>query len=601
MAPSASEIVELWSARKKAHQRRLARMDELRRAYCGELDLPLPELNRNERPMVANLIAQGLDQTAMRIVSTMPNVTCPPLRAGMDKWETNAEDRRNAIYSWWTMNDLALIQARRARWLVGYSSAPVIIAPDLRRNVPSWEACDPRMVLPPPGDDLCPTDMIVTYRKSLGWLRRIYPQSVAALDVGPASSRSPDVEFTIVEYCDDELMMSRVVIGRALDQPADLNATAGPSSGAPYVELDRIGNKAGICPAVCPSRIGLDGPVGQFDGLVGLFWNQSMLMALEFLAVKRSIFADEWIIGRPNEQVQIISEADGLAGIRGEINGGTIQQLNLQPGVQTYPTMDRLERAMRLTGGIPAEMTGESANNIRTARRGAQVMSSTVDFAIAEAQKIFEASLREENVRAIAIDKAYFSGPKAFYFSWNGQKGRGTYDPATLWVSDENQVSYSFPGADINQLIVGVGQRMGMETMSHYRAMELDPLIEDPNLERDRIEGESLQRSFMQGLQAQVAQGQIPPADAAAIIEKVVVGRLPLFEAVRQVHDEAQRRQATSGPPGTPEAATDPGSPEAQPGLAQPGMGAEAGISPPAQGQLNLQALMGNLRRTAIA
>jgi hypothetical protein len=369
------------------------------------------------------------------------------------------------------------------------------------------------------------------------------------------------------------------------------------------VELDRLPNKAGICWATCPTRIGLDEPQGQFDGLVGLFWNQAMLMALEVIAVKRAIFEDEWIVGRPGETPQIIAEADGLAGIRGEIQGANVMKLGSQPGVMTYQTLDRIERAMRLSGGIPAEMTGESASNIRTARRGGQVLSATIDFAIAEAQKIFEAALEEENVRAIAIDKNYFGKEtKSFYFSWNGQKGRGSYDPAELWVTDENTVRYSFPGADINELIVGIGQRKGMEIMSTYRAMELDPLIDDPEMERDRIEAEALIRSFGQGLQQQIASGAIPPDDAAFIVQQKLEKGVPLFEAVMRAQQRAQRRQANQPSAGAPEdpMGAPPGAPEAQPGLGTGPEGqAAAAIPEPTSALNNLQSLLAR-RRSAV-
>lgn len=601
MAPNAEAIVNLYASRKKALQPRLAQMEEVKNAYEGRLDIPLPELDRNERPMVANLIAQGIDQNAMRIASTMPNVMCPPMRAGFDVHEDNADDRRKALLGFWTMNRLRQLQAKRARWLITYASAPSMIRPDPRRRIPFWHARSPLTALPPPGDDLTPVDMIFSFKKSLGWLKRLYgPDVIGALDVGPRDKVNPDEEFTIVEYCDADVL-TQIVMGRATENDPGWSGT-GPTRGRPWIELDRLPNKAGICPAVYPTRISLEDAVGQFDGLVGLFWNQAMLMALEVIAVKRAIFEDEWIVGRPGETPQVIAEADGLAGIRGELSGANITKLGSQPGVMTYQTLDRIERAMRLSGGIPAEFGGESGTNIRTARRGGQVLSSAVDFTIAESQGIFEAALEEENIRAIAVDRAYFSGTKSFYFSWNGSKGRGEYDPAKLWVTDENLVQYSFPGADVNELIVGIGQRLGMEIMSHHRAMELDPLQDDPELERSRIEAEGLIRAFTQGLQQQMASGAIPPDDAAFIVQQKLEKGVELFEAVMKAQRRAQQRQASepsAGPPESPQALP-PGSPEAQPGLAPPGAGAEAAAIPEPSGAMNnLQALLAQ-RRSAV-
>ena len=59
-----------------------------------------------------------------------------------------------------------------------------------------------------------------------------------------------------------------------------------------------------------------------------------------------------------------------------------------------------------------------------------------------------------------------------------------------------------------------------------------------------------------------------------------------LAEAVEKVQKEAQERQAEQ---------VAPDSPQAMPGLAQPGMGAESATAAPAGEQPSLQALLGAL------
>lgn len=602
------EVVSLYRSRKKTLSGRHDHMEELRKAYAGDISVPLPELDRNEKPMVANLIAQGLDGAAMRVSSTLPMVTCPPTRPGFENSERAADLRRNAIYGFWESNRLGLIQRQRARWLVGYSSAPVMIRPDPVRSIPKWQERNPLTAYGPPGDDLDPVNFLFSFKKSLAWLRRIYPESIAGLDLGkPAGEVGPDTEFTVIEYADHEVIC-QIVIGAAPDQPAsDIYAQpmGVPRPGKPWVEIEWQYNLAGICPVVNPTTIGLDEPVGQYNGLIGLYWWQSKLMALGGLAAERDVFPDEWLEERPNEVGEIVVEADGQQGIRGIVKGGRIAATHAPPGQQTMGMINVLERNMRLTGGIPAEMTGESPSNVRTARRGAQVLSSAIDHRIQEAQEIFQAALEEENRRAIAVDKAYFGAmSKSFYVSWGGFKAQGVYTPNDTWDTDHNRVRFPFAGADSNELVVSLGQRLGAEMISHYTAMQLDPYIEDPDMERDRIAGEGIERAFMSGLQTQIAQGSIPPDDAAFILQQVVARRVPLFEAVLAAQKRAQARQASApsaGPAETP-AALPPGSPETQPGLAQPGMGAEAAaIQGPSQGQENLQALMANLRRTSPA
>jgi hypothetical protein len=135
--------------------------------------------------------------------------------------------------------------------------------------------------------------------------------------------------------------------------------------------------------------------------------------------------------------------------------------------------------------------------------------------------------------------------------------------------------------------------------MSKYRFMEIDPMVDDPEREHARIVTEGLEQSLLQGLQTMAAQGALPPSDLARIMKLVSDGRKSLAEAVDQVQKEAQRRQASSGPPGTPEAPAAPGSPEAQPGIAAPGAGAEAGqaIAGPTPSMQGLSQLLSSLRR----
>ena len=240
----------------------------------------------------------------------------------------------------------------------------------------------------------------------------------------------------------------------------------------------------------------------------------------------------------------------------------------MQPGYMTNPAIDRLERAQRLTAGIPQEFGGESTSNIRTGRRGDAVLSATVDFTVQEAQRIMARSLQEENRLAVEIAKKY-SGRRArsFYVNSKNVKGQVDYVPNENFDSTENVVSYSQAGADINNLVIGGGQRVGMGTMSKKSFMSIDPLIDDPEFEHDTVIAEQLEAALLSAVQNQAAEGILPPGDLARIMDLVAHDKKELAEAVEQVQREAQERQAEQVPAM---------SPEAQPGLALPGMGAES-------------------------
>jgi hypothetical protein len=167
-------------------------------------------------------------------------------------------------------------------------------------------------------------------------------------------------------------------------------------------------------------------------------------------------------------------------------------------------------------------------------------------------------------------------------------KGKVDYVPNKHFTTDDNVVSYSHAGADINNLVIAGGQRLAMGTMSKESFMKIDPLVEDVESERDAVTSEQLEQSLLAGIQQQAASGAIPPSDVARIIELVKSDRMELPEAVEKVQREAQERQAEM---------VSPTSPEAQPGIAQPGAGAEAMVAPPPAegGAAGLRELLGAL------
>ena len=128
-----------------------------------------------------------------------------------------------------------------------------------------------------------------------------------------------------------------------------------------------------------------------------------------------------------------------------------------------------------------------------------------------------------------------------------------------------------------------------MGTMSKMSFMAIDPLVEDPEFEHDSVIAEQLEAALLSSLQQQAAEGAIPPADLARIMDLVANNELELAEAVERVQREAQERQAKE---------VEAMSAEAMPGLAQPGMGAEslaAGANAAAAAAPDLAQLLGAL------
>ena len=154
--------------------------------------------------------------------------------------------------------------------------------------------------------------------------------------------------------------------------------------------------------------------------------------------------------------------------------------------------------------GIPQEFGGESSTNIRTGRRGDAVLSAVIDYPVAEAQETFTYSLTEEDVTGIKLAKAIDGGNERTIYVGTGNTTRSvTYKASTVFPEEQHVVSYPATGADVNQLIVGLGQRIGLGIMSKETAATLDPFVDSPENEKDRIVAEGLEQALMAGLQQQ--------------------------------------------------------------------------------------------------
>lgn len=574
------QIVELYKERLDAQGPILQQMRDVRRLANGDIIVPLNELDRNTKSSVANLLVQGLDQMSMRIASTMPTPYFPAMREGNDRSMKLARDRNRAMTAIWDANRMNQKMRRRARHLLAYSSSPVFIKPNFDKRIPEWHLRNPLDTFAAPSTDVdnpVPDNCIFTYNRTYRWLTQNYGYAVdGILNVG---NPSWDDMFTILEYvCDNEIVTCVLGTEKARD-----TQTGQSYSGARVVELSRMINRTGMPLVVMPSRITLDKPRGQFDGLLGMYYTRARLQALTEIAIERGIFPDEYLVSRPGENPEILQVADGKTGQLGVVKGGDIQQLQTNPGYKTDVALDRIERQERLEGAIPAEFGGESGTNIRTGRRGESVLSATVDFRVQEAQDTFASCLVEEDKIAIAIEKAYYgNSPKSFYMP--GRKGGVVdYTPNKLWETDFHYVAYSAAGSDVNSLIVGLGQRLGTGLMSKETARESDPLIVDPELEKDRIVAEGIEAALLQSIQSQAADpnGPYQPDDLAYIAMQVQSNKMSLPEAIQAAQKRAQARQAAQAPQG---------SPETMPGLAMPGMGAEQPTAP--SGPPNPQALL---------
>ena len=587
----AAYVTDLYRERTGNRASQINRMERVRDTYNGDIIVPLPEMDKDQRVAVANLIFSGIDQLSGRVASVMPQQFWPSTKPGTRSADRKANTRRVAAQGWWQHNQMTRKMRYRSRHLIAYGSSPVMVRPGKAGALPQWEVLNPLSVFASPTtsiDDITPGDVIGKRSRTRRWLETHgYSDHLSRVRDWQKQYCKPSDEFTLLEYA-DAYWWCLVLIG-----PAETSANA-LGYGRAQIMLHCVPNPMGMCPLVNPLRVTLDREQGQFDQALPMYELQARLMGLEIAAVEKGIWPDTYLVSRAGEVGRIIDGPhDGRTGKITVVAGGTIEDKTTNPGYQTNPTIDRLERAQRLTAGIPAEFGGESTSNIRTGRRGQDVLSGVVEVPIQEAQEIFAHSLMEENRRAVAIEKGMHGGStRQVFVTGLGNVQSQRYTPNDVFDTDISRVAYAAVGTDLNGLVISIGQRIGIGAMSKQTGMELDPLIDDPEQEKDRVTAEALDQSMLQSLQQQAATGAIPPADLARIADLVRADKMELAQAITKAQEEAQARQATPAPAGAP---------ETMPGLAPPGVGAEqpSAIPEPPEGAQNLSQLFTALRRPA--
>ena len=121
----------------------MAKRMQVLEQYNGETLVPMPELDQQTKPAVANLLGLGLDQFAQRIASVLPDIDYPSLRQGFKDWDDKARKSRLANLGWWTMNRMDCCARTRERLPPGLRLCPgddppgLLLRSQKKRKIPS--------------------------------------------------------------------------------------------------------------------------------------------------------------------------------------------------------------------------------------------------------------------------------------------------------------------------------------------------------------------------------------------------------------------------------------------------------------------------------
>lgn len=600
---SERQIVELLDQRTKFGRTRQAVMNEMASLYHGRITVPLPELDKEEKPAVANLVMQAIEQMAQRISSVQPAARTFARPSQGTNGRNAARKRKLGFMHFDASNGGARLASIEGRWLSAYSTAPSIVLPDFvgsRRgalNGPRWILADPRGFYPAidASDPTNPVkdDAIFHTVHTVDWMRRNYPNHVGAI-ADHNSEATEQVDWIV--YVDHEqitTLASRPLQSRRWGHDRYNEPVGGERR---TVLIDRMMNLTGHPLVVAPGGLSLTHePMGRYDQVVGMYQRMSEIDALSRIALRKSIFSDAWVISNPGERARVERAPVPLEGEPGLISGGRIEFRNIDPQFAARVGIGDIERALRLTGRIPAEFGGELPTNARTARQGGRLMSNVIDFDLAEMQRILEEGYEWRYKISAMVDHSFFGGfTKTIEVDTGASQHELTYDPAKLWTTVGVKVKYALGGSDAEGSVIGAGQRMGMGTLSKETFMEVDPMVNDVELEKDRITSEAVQAAFLARVQNEANQpeGQSPwtATDYAEFGRLVETDELGLYDAYSKVNELAKQRKADAAQAAQAGTLT-----EAQ---AQPGVDGEVppAIAGPSESGQNLTRLLGQLR-----
>ena len=596
---AADHVVALHAAIKDTREDIFNEMEAVERAYYGDMAIPLPQIEKSEAPAIANLIYAGIEQNAMRTASVLPNVGSELY--GYDGSEAAVKRqtaRRRAVQGWWKMNDWQLKNRRRCRHLTAYGMmvvtlAPVSTDPSDKRMMPFWRVRNPLHTFPAPMMDVdsrVPSYCIFTDKKPMAWFQDRYPNRVGQLFGANAMESG---SYDLLEYIDDT---ETVLVGVGAERMEyDFMGRARPMGMRPAVCLDRVENRCGITPVVIGGRMGLHRMQSQYFQALGPYRREATLDSLNTIAIMRNVFPEQWVQSAANSpsSPRIIRRANAKKGEIGVVDKGVLATVRPPMDPAIMQAMDRYEGSIRATSGVPAGYSGLSPSNVRTGRQYDSVTSDAVDMWLQENQEILAACAEDELHIAITMEKKYF-GSRSFSFRMgkDGVSPSNDFVPNRVFETDLMQVRFPLPGTDINQLTVQLLQKQGAGELDLDTMRELDPMIEDPERVKERIEVENLEKAWFTGIEQLFAQN---PADSAILLAKVIKARQEgqsVIDAFLDVHAEMQQQQAQQAAPPSPGT-----SPTAAPGGPSPEQmpGAAATTAAPAAQPQSLEDLLNQL------
>lgn len=552
----------------------LNRMKDILDRYDGDWILPMPDIDKepNLPPLTPALIAEAVDNMAMRAASVRPNNIFPaidPMKDNGRRSREYADKRRKIVAATYSNSKWNLGRRRYYRQLAAYHTCSLVVIPDFVAGLPRIEIRDPlgTYTEPTANEELRQPEYVAfVTRHSAEFLRRVYPSSRQE-NGGPIHKDDFRELWECVEWYDLEQTVFGI-IGPVWDDRRMSNERPWIT---PWQQLSpSYPNRIGMMPAVVPHNVSLGRIASRIGSMLGNVDLQARLMALDILAQEKAIWPDMYAIGRSGGMPRIIG-GQWKDGREGEINllqdVESIGQIRSTPDIRTTQTIDRLERNFRTSTGLVPQFGGETYGALRTGRGMDAMAGMAVDPRIQELHEISEAWLPHLNSAILSTYKAYWPDKKySMYSGWAGDKGIVTFTPQEHIELLDNTVSYNLPGADVMQQTQILGSLRGAKAISGRTFRAMHPYIDDHEAEERLVQDEDFDDALRQSVLQKLLTGELPLIVSTMIKKHLSAGK-DIFDAVALADDEMRKRQATEAPP-APEGMVAP--PEAMPGMAGP-------------------------------
>jgi hypothetical protein len=587
-------IAEEMSNRRSAQSPLIERMIEVRDRYLGDVVVPVAEPD-DELPLsnlTPLLIADAVEHPAMYATMASPTFTAPVVGVGK-RFSEYADRRRRACGTMWDESWMDLVLARFFRHLAGYAVSALVAEPDHELRMPRITTRDPLSSYPEPKapEDLSPIANVgFVYGRSREWMLRRYPDVMASYDFRGSGfafgyGTNETELWDVVEWIDaDRTVMA--VLG-----PRDSfghSWTSDPTRWARLLAWEP--NPLGRCYAVAPRVVTMDRIQSQLSNLIGHADLIAKLTYLDVRATEKSIYPDRFVLAKQGQAPRLLG-GKWQGGETGETNivldADQIGELRGTPDPNAKMTLDRVERNFRVSSGLVPQTGGETYGALRTGRGIDSLMGAALDPRAAELHKIGARYLTEINDIAMGMWASRWPA-RTYMVAFPGEDEQVEFEPAKHIEriagrttpqgrparATRVQVEWPIPGLDDANATVVIGQMLGAGLISQRRARHMHPHVRNPLGEEQRILVEQLE-SLAQVMLSQRAapNGGLTPLDVKVMIQAVMAGD-SLVDALAKADEEASKRQAAQ-PPAPAEGQL--AAPEAMPGLAMPGEGAEMG------------------------